>query len=224
MLNRVKIPENTGEFIRPRFTHKSSECKALAIKDCKLDDFHAGEKYLQIVLGRFMITSNCFTNCNNYFSMTMNKWSVFKNDVFIRHMIHNNFFYKKYNKLPLDPIFPVRIVMSSKYLIPPHRIKKVGNFIKEYGYDFFKGRAISDRAEKMVAAHYPELMQKITQGYPKSTITSRELCLLKEDGLYFYIAKKSGEAKYVPYIFVSEKPMSAIREHYKGSEYEFEYL
>ncbi len=224
ILDKVKFPNNTGEYIRPRFTRKKRFCNKLKIKNCKLDDFHSGDKYLQIVLGRWMITSNCFTNCKNYFAMAMNKWSLFKNDVFIHHMLHNNFFYKKYNKLPLDPVFPIRIVISNDLLISNHRVKKITNFIKEYGYDFFKGKAISDRIVKLIEDKHPELTKKITNQAPLSYVISRELCILNEEHLYFYKVKQNDHILYKPYILISEKPLSEINKIYNDTQYTFEYL
>lgn len=224
VLNKVKIPSNTGDYIRPRFTRRKKYCKDLKIKDCQLDDFHSGDKYLQIILGRWMITSNCFTTCKNYFAMAMNKWSFFKNDTFIHHMINNNFFYKQYNKLPLDPIFPIRIVISNDFLIPPHRIKKSTNFIKEYGYDFFKGKAISDRVIKLISEKYPELTKQITKTLPLSHVISRELCILNEENLHFYIVKEKNYQLYKPYVLISKHPISYIREKYSKTNYIFEYL
>lgn len=224
LLNKAHIPKNTENYIRPRFTRKKKFCKNIKINDCKLDDFHSGEKYLQIILGRWMITSNCFTNCKNYFGMAMNKWSFFKNDIFIHHMLRNNFFYKKYNLLPLDPIFPIRIVISNDFLIPPHRMKKTTNFIKEYGYDFFKGKAISDRMIRLIVDKYPELTKKITKTLPLSHVISRELCILNEENLYFYIVKRKENKMYEPYVLISENPITEINKKYYMSEYEFEYL
>jgi hypothetical protein len=224
MLDKVKFSSNTGEYIRPRFTRKKKYCKNLKIKDCQLDDFHSGDKHLQIILGRWAITSNCFTNCKNYFAMAMNKWSFFKNDAFIHHMLQNNFFYKKYNQLPLDPIFPIRIVLSNDFLIPPHRIKKVTNFIKEYGHDFFKGKAISDRILKIVTDEYPELTKDITKTLPLSHVISRELCILNQENLYFYTVKHKEQKLYKPYVLLSEKPLHEIKELYKDTDYIFEYL
>jgi hypothetical protein len=223
-LNKVQIPKNIENYIKPRFTRKKKICKTIKIKDCKLDDFHSGEKYLQIILGRLMITYNCFTDCKNYFGMAMNKWSFFKNDVFIHYMLRNNYFYKKYNLLPLDPVFPIRIVLSNDLLIPPHRMKKTTNFIKEYGYDFFKGKAISDRMLKLFIDKHPYLTDKITNKMPYSTVTSRELCILNEENLYFYIVKRKENKMYEPYVLISEKPITEINKIYKTSDYHFEYL
>jgi hypothetical protein len=203
---------------------KKTFCNKLKIKDCLLDDFHSGNKYLQIILGRWMITSNCFTTCRNYFAMAMNKWSFFKNDVFIHHMIHNNFFYKKYNSLPLDPVFPIRIVLSNDFLIPEHKVKNTLNFIKEYGYDFFKGKAISDRIIKLIMDTHPELTKKITKTSPLSHVISRELCLLNEENLYFYKVKDKSYKLYKPYVLLSEKPLTEITKIYSGTKYIFEYL
>ncbi len=156
--------------------------------------------------------------------MAMNKWSFFKNDAFIHHMLQNNFFYKKYNQLPLDPIFPIRIVLSNDFLIPPHRIKKVTNFIKEYGHDFFKGKAISDRILKIVTDEYPELTKDITKTLPLSHVISRELCILNQENLYFYTVKHKEQKLYKPYVLLSEKPLHEIKELYKDTDYIFEYL
>gem|GEM_PF-3938493 len=156
--------------------------------------------------------------------MAMNKWSFFKNDVFIHHMLHNNFFYKKYNLLPIDPVFPIRIVLSNDFLIPEHRVKKTTNFIKEYGYDLFKGKAISDRIVKLIMDKYPEISKEITKTLPLSHVISRELCLLKEKNLYFYKVKQNDYKLYKPYVLVSEKPLSEINKIYTDNKYTFEYL
>ncbi len=224
MLDAVKFPSNTGEYIRPRVTRKKKYCTKLELKDCKLDDFHSGDKYMQIIIGRYMITSNCFTGCKNYFTMDMNKWSYFKNDAFIHHMLKNNFFYKKYNSLPLDTVFPIRIVISNDLHIPLHRMKKVTNFVKQYGYEFFKGKAISDKMVNLIIDKYPELTTKITKQSPHSHVVSRELCVLNQENLYFYIVKEHGHKIYKPYILLSEKPIHEINTLYKNSKYKFEYL
>lgn len=223
LLNGVKLPNNTGTYIRPRFSRKARFCKNIDTKDCNLDEFHSGEKYLQIILGRFQITSNCYVGCKNYFAMALNNWSMFKNDTFIHHLLRSNFFYKKYNLQPLDPVFPIRIVLSKQFVIPSHKMKAPEDFIKSYGYDFFKGtKGISNRIINHLLEKYPELTKEITNIYPRSTITSRELCILNQNKLYFYVVKY--ENKYKPYVFVSEKPLTDIKNIYNGSDYEFEYL
>lgn len=224
ILDKVKIPMNTGKYIRPRFTRKKNVCNKLQIKNCSLDEFHSGDKYLQIILGRWTITSNCFTTCKNYFTMAMNKWSFFKNDVFIHHMLHNNFFYKKHNSLPLDPVFPIRIVLSNDFLIPEHRVKKTMNFIKQYGYDFFKGKAISDRILNLIMKKHPEITKEITETLPLSRVISRELCILNEEHLYFYKVKHNGYKLYKPYVLLSEMSLAKIKTIYNNTNYTFEYL
>ena len=156
--------------------------------------------------------------------MAMNKWSFFKNDVFIHHMLKNNFFYHKYNKLPLDPVFPIRIVLSNDFLIPEHRVRKTMNFIKEYGYDFFKGKAISDRIVKLIYEKHPEITKQITKTLPLSHVISRELCLLNQEHLYFYKVKHNDSKLYKPYVLLSEKPLSEIEKLYRDKNYTFEYL
>ena len=139
-------------------------------------------------------------------------------------MLHNNFFYKKYNTLPLDPVFPIRIVLSNDFLIPEHRVKKTTNFIKEYGYDFFKGKAISDRILKLIADKHPELTKKITRTSPLSQVSSRDLCLLNEEHLYFYKVRENSYKLYKPYVLLSEKPLTEIKSIYSDTKYTFEYL
>ena len=222
-MKEVKIPNNTGPYTQMRFTRKLKVCKKWKL-GCELDDFHSGEKYLQLIIGRLATTSNCYTKCKNYWALFANKWSFFRNDAFIYNMIHNNYFYKKYVSLPVDPVFPIRILVTNGYLIPPHRMRKMTSFIKDYGYDFVKGKAISDRMAKLIEEKYPELTKYITKTLPMSHVVSRELCLLKMSGLYFYIAKDIDQKLYKPYVLVSEKPISEIKKIYEGSKYEFEYL
>lgn len=218
-LDKVKIPNNTGNYIQARFTRKKKYCKDLKIKDCKLDNFHSGNNYVQIILGRWNYTGNCFKNCKNYFSFTINKWSYFMNDTFIYHMLKNNYFHRKY-KLPLDPIFPIRVLLSNEYTIPKHKMKEATDFIKQYGYDFIKGKTISDRMIKLITEKYPNLTKSLTS----SSIISRELCILEAEDLFFYTVRENGEQDYKPYIFISEKPIAYIKNKYQNSNYNFEYL
>ncbi len=221
MLNRVKIPNNTGNYIRPRFkTQKVKHCKDIKINDCKLDNFHSGEKYMQIVLGRLTITSNCFYKCKNYYPVLLNKWSVFKNDTFLYHILHNKKLYQKYSNLPLDPIFPIRVVLSNTDEISIHKMRQSKNFVKNYGYNNKKGKAISNRMIKIIKEQYPTITKKIT----KSSIISRELCLLTHMKVYKYVVKNTVSNTYEPYIFISEYPISFIKDKYKNMDYIFEYL
>ncbi len=221
-LSEIHIPSNTGNYIRPRFTRNMRMCKDIPNKGCKLDNFHSGSKYLQLILGRANITTNCFYNCKNYFALFINKWSMFKNDTLIHYMLNNNYFYKKYNSLPLDPVFPIRIVLSHIDKIKTHKMSKLDsrNFIRKYGYNIVKGKAISNRAIKLITHKYPRLKNKITS----SSITSRELCILNQKGLYFYIVKRSDSNNYEPYVFISKLPLSEIKQIYSKSDYMFKYL
>ncbi len=221
VLNHVKIPDNTGNYIRPRLkTQKAKYCKDITIKDCKLDKFHSGNNYLQIILGRLNITLNCFYKCKNYYPILLNKWSVFKNDTLLYHILHNSYFYKRYSKLPLDPIFPIRVVLSDTDAITSHKMRQSNNFVKDYGYNIKKGKAISNRMIKIIKNKYPTITKKIT----KSSIISRELCLLTHMKIYKYVAKHNTTNIYQPYIFISEHPISFIKNKFKDKDYIFEYL
>ena len=103
-------------------------------------------------------------------------------------------------------------------------MRKTTQFIKDYGYDFFKGKAISDKIVKLIESKHPELMTQITKTLPLSHVISRELCLLKQDHLYFYVVKKNDQKLYKPYVLISEKPLTFIQAHYNTTDYVFEYL
>lgn len=224
MLKTVRVPKNTGKYVKPlipmKFTRKVKFCKDIPIKNCKLDEFHSGEKYLQVILGRHNITVNCFSNCKNYFIVFAKKWSYFLNDVVIYNIFHNDFFYKQYSSLPLDPIFPMRVVLSNNDSIPTHKMKQIGDFIKEYGYDFKKGKTISDIMIKRIKTKYPNLTTKIT----KSPVLTRELCLLNDMDVYLYKVSNLISKEYYPYILISKYPLSFIKNKFKKSPYIFEYL
>ena len=54
---------------------------------CKPDEFFFNNKK-QIVLGRFFDTIGCYYSCKgHYFSMAMEPYSLFKNDIFIRYIL-----------------------------------------------------------------------------------------------------------------------------------------
>ena len=87
LLNSV-LPE------KERFKRiKKKEISKLNIKcenvfnSCKPDEFFFENKK-QIILGRFFDSIGCFYSCKgHYFSMAMEPYSLFKNDVFIRYII-----------------------------------------------------------------------------------------------------------------------------------------
>jgi hypothetical protein len=117
---------------------------------CKTDEFFFENKK-QIILGRFFDTIGCFYGCKgHYFSMAMEPYSLFKNDVFIRYIIDKPELYiNNSKKIELEHVFPIRIVLSKKHNIPTYADKKMGN-IKEFTFDTIKNTfALSAENKKL---------------------------------------------------------------------------
>ena len=184
---------------------------------CKPDEFFFNNKK-QIILGRFFDTIGCFYDCKeNYFSMAMEPYSLFKNDVFIRYIIDKPEIYiNNSKKVELEQVFPIRIVLSDKHNIPTYASTKLNN-IKEYTYDDIKQQfAISkENLKKINNLPKTSILKKIiTQKFPKNHIISRELCILYYMKLNFYVVENNDKTL-KPFILVSKYNLTKIKEIYK---------
>lgn len=183
---------------------------------CDPDEFFFENKK-QIILGRFFDTIGCFYKCKgHYFSMAMQPYSLFKNDVFIRYIIDKPELYiNNSKKIDLEHVFPIRIIMSDKHNIPTYAEKKMGD-IKEYTFDTIKKQfALSDDNLKILN-ELPDtsvLKKIITESFPINHIISRELCILYYMKLYFYVVMdKDNTLK--PFILVSKYNLEQVKGFY----------
>lgn len=186
-------------------------------KSCKQDEFFFENKK-QIILGRFFDTIGCFYSCKgHYFSMAMEPYSLFKNDVFIRYIIDKPELYiNNSKKIDLEHVFPIRIVMSDKHNIPTYAEKNMGN-IKEYTFDNIKKKFGLSEDNFKVINELPEnstLKKIITESFPINHIISRELCILYYMKLHFYVVKNENNTL-KPFILVSKYNLKQIKEIYK---------
>ena len=183
---------------------------------CKTDEFFFENKK-QIILGRFFDTIGCFYSCKgHYFSMAMEPYSLFKNDVFIRYIIDKPELYiNNSKKIDLEDVFPIRIVISDKHNIPTYADKKMKN-IKEYTFDTMKKMfALSkDNSEIINTLPNTSILKKIiTESFPINHVISRELCILYYMKLHFYVVKNKDKTL-KPFILVSKYNLPQIKKMY----------
>ena len=155
---------------------------------CEIDIFHEGKKYKQIVLGRLESTK-CFLHCFNYEVLNINDWSIHKNDLFIKYAAKDN----KINqiikpKLSLSSMFPIRIYIGND-MIPSHHLDKIG-----------------------MASTVQDFQTKIEPG----SVTARELCLLINLKLSFYLVKKNKSSGYEPFLIATKRTKKDITKYYKN--------
>jgi hypothetical protein len=190
---------------------------------CKPDEFFFENKK-QIILGRFFDTIGCFYKCKgHYFSMAMEPYSLFKNDVFIRYIIDKPELYiNNSNKIELEHVFPIRIVMSDKHNIPTYAEKEMGN-IKEYTFDTIKKKFALSKENSKIIEKLPEtsiLKKIITESFPINHIISRELCILYQMKLHFYVVKNPDETL-KSFILVSKYDLKQIKKIYNKHNKKF---
>ena len=202
---------------------KSKKIKELNIKcendfnSCNPDEFFFENKK-QIILGRFFDTIGCFYKCKgHFFSMAMEPYSLFKNDVFIRYIIDKPELYiNNSKKIKLEKVFPIRIVLSDKHNIPTYASTKLKN-MKEYTFDDIKKTVAVSNENLKIINNLPDtsvLKTIITEKFPINHIISRELCILYYMKLHFYVVEN--EDKTVkPFILVSKYNLKQIKELYK---------
>jgi hypothetical protein len=183
---------------------------------CKPDNFFFENKK-QIILGRFFDTIGCFYKCKgHYFSMAMEPYSLFKNDVFIRYIIDKPEIYiNNSKKIELEDVFPIRIVMSDKHNIPTYAEKKIGS-IKEYTFDNIKNMFALSKDNLKIINGLPNtsiLKKIITESFPINHIISRELCILYYMKLYFYVVVNDDKTL-KSFILVSKYNLEKIKKIY----------
>ena len=163
------------------------KCKQKKLS-CDIDIFHEGNKYKQIVLGRLESTK-CFLKCFNYEVLNISDWSIHKNDLFIKYASKDNKMKQIIKpELMLSSLFPIRIYIGDD-MIPSHHLDKIGmaNTIKDF-------------------------QTKIEPG----SVTARELCLLINLKLSFYLVKKNKSSGYEPFLIATKKTKKDITKYYKN--------
>ena len=148
--------------------------------------------------------------------MAMEPYSLFKNDIFIRYIIDKPELYiNNSKKIELEDVFPVRIVMSDKYIIPTYADKQMDN-IKEYTFDSIKNKFALSKDNLQIINELPNtsiLKKIITESFPINHIISRELCILYYMKLYFYVVKNT-DRTLKPFILLSKYNLQYIRKIY----------
>lgn len=183
----------------------------LGTNKCARDKFNHG-KYTQIIIGRFLDTAGCFYNCNEgYFIMATKPWSFFKNDIFINYVIDRPKLFINTNvSTLLNPIFPMRCIVSDKNQIPRHELEQINNSFEWYAMH-------SDPNDPKNIPHqtmpqhiqneynkYDKLNKFKTPTLPVSRVISREMCVLHHKGLYFYVVLDTNKNMYEPFILISK--------------------
>lgn len=196
------------------------KCTYKEIKKCKKDEFFFENK-VQIILGRFYDTIGCFYDCKeNYFAMAMNEYSLFKNDVFIRYILDKSYiFIKNMKKIELESIFPIRILLSKKYLITTHKLRDIMD-LSEYYEQTQPERIMSINKENLkILLEFDKnskIKKKITEDIPINHIIGRELCILYKLNYYFYVVENEDKS-IKPFILISKYNLDEIKEFYRKS-------
>lgn len=190
---------------------------------CKTDEFFFDNKK-QIILGRFFDTIGCFYKCKgHYFSMAMEPYSLFKNDVFIRYIIDKPELYiNNSKKIELEDVFPIRIVISDKHNIPTYAERIMDN-IKEYTFDDIKNMFALSKDNLQIINTLPDtsvLKKIITEKFPINHIISRELCILYYMKLHFYTVENDNQT-IKPFILISKYNLQQIKRIYKTKNKKF---
>ena len=222
--NELLILLNNINPVKEKFERiKSKTINNLNIKcendfnSCNPDEFFFENKK-QIILGRFFDTIGCFYKCKgHYFSMAMEPYSLFKNDVFIRYIIDKPELYiNNSKKIELEDVFPIRIVISDKHNIPTYAERKMNN-IKEYTFDNIKNMFALSNDNLQIINTLPDtsvLKKIITEKFPINHIISRELCILYYMKLHFYIVENDNQS-IKPFILISNYNLQQIKKIYK---------
>ena len=217
LLNTIDPEREKFKRIKQKdITKLNIKCKNV-FNSCKADEFFFENKK-QIILGRFFDTVGCFYNCKgHYFSMAMEPYSLFKNDVFIRYIIDKPELYiNNSKKVELEHVFPIRIVMSNKHIIPSYAEKKMKD-IKEFTYDTFKNMFALSKENLNIIQDLPNdsiLKNIITESFPINHIISRELCILYYMKLHFFVVQNEDKTL-KPFILVSKYSLPQIKKIYK---------
>jgi hypothetical protein len=203
-------------------SYKIGKCTYPLLKNCKPDEFFFDNKK-QILLGRFYDTAACFYDCKeNFFIFAVDPFSLFKNDLFIRYMIkYPELFIKREGSTILERVFPIRIILSTKHLIPSYKDKKMTR-IEEFTSELlkppeileFKAAMNTKILNKFYKLNSSNILKKrITDNAPISHVVSREICILYGMDLYFYIVEEDN-GKYLPFILISKYNMNQIIKEY----------
>lgn len=217
LLDNIDPEKEKYERMKPKTIKRLNIKCENEMNSCKPDEFFFENKK-QIILGRFFDTIGCLYKCKgHYFSMAMEPYSLFKNDVFIRYIIDKPELYiNNSKKVDLENVFPIRIVLSDKHYIPTYASKKLEN-IKEYTFDTIKKKFALSEKNKKIIHELPNtsiLKKMITEFFPINHIISRELCILYYMKLQFYVVENKDKTV-KPFILVSKYNLKQIKQLYK---------
>lgn len=216
LLNHINADKEQYKRIKPRDISKLNIKCQNPFNSCRADEFFFENKK-QIILGRFFDTIGCFYKCNgHYFSMAMEPYSLFKNDVFIRYIINKPKLYiNNSKKIELEDVFPVRIVLSTIHNIPTYSETKLED-IKEYIFDSIKNKFAISKDNLNIVYNLPDksvLKNIITERFPINHIISRELCILYYMKLHFYVVQNDDKTL-KPFILISKYNLKQIKHIY----------
>ena len=217
LLNNINPVKEKFERIKSKTINNLNIKCENDFNSCNPDEFFFENKK-QIILGRFFDTIGCFYKCKgHYFSMAMEPYSLFKNDIFIRYIIDKPELYiNNSKKVKLEKVFPIRIVLSDKHNIPTYASTNLKN-MKEYTFDDIKKTfAVSNENLKLINS-LPDtsiLKKIITEKFPINHIISRELCILYYMKLHFYVVENKDKS-IKPFILISKYNLNQIKQIYK---------
>jgi hypothetical protein len=217
------IPEDEeyNRISEKKIDKEKIECSYKRILDCERDNYFLKENTIQIILGRYFDTIGCFYKCTkNYFVMAMTPYSLFKNDVFIRYILDKHILFINNNiQYELEDVFPIRILISEKHIIPMHKFSKIQNIIEYFSQkeeiipvDYTFAGYIENYDKYIDSSNI--LQRQITSNIPISHIISREMCILYNMNMYFYIIQIDGN-NYEPFILCSKYDLEKIKSIYK---------
>ena len=213
VLNRVDpATEDFRRMSRTRIDQLNLRCTH-PLRHCHPDETFFDNKK-QILLGRAADTIPCMGHCHDhYFVYAMETYSLFKNDVFIRYMMERpEVFIRGSRKRDLETVFPIRILLSTKHDIPAYTYTKM-NHLNEYTHDTLKNVVAVSPANLRMLRRLPRT-SRVKRRISNSSIISRELCLLHQMKLHFYVLREpDGTNK--PFILVSKYTLPEIRAFYR---------
>ena len=193
---------------------------------CTRDDFFTKENSKQIVLGRYDDIVGCYYNCDDYFALAIKDWTVFKNDYLIKYLIDKSRFKDVGLDLDLDPVFPVRIIISKKKISRfSLKTKGINNDKPYYNTltDTIYTPNITKQNQTIIDNPKYTLLNEFDNDNAEGAITSRELCLLMQTYKIYMVSvveeNKENKEKWLPLLLVSKQSINEINKLYANRSY-----
>ena len=209
----TNLNTRSNEFIR----NLKLECSYTSLVDCKPDKY-CMPNTIQILLGRFNDNVGCFYDCNLYYVLSFETYSIFKNDLLIRYMLQYPKTFHIRDKI--NKYFPIRILVSDK-IIPEHTLMEITD-IKQYTGNLNPEtlEVITDTISienskniDKIKTKLPIFFNYLSDLKNSGIITSREICSLYQYKYYFYaVYKDKLEKTFEPFILVSKFNLKELKE------------